>query len=269
MRSMTGYGAAEGKVGKGKVFVEIRTVNHRYCDLQLKIPAKMGVLDPKLRKLMQTSVDRGKIDFFMKERIVIDPGIHLAINEALVLQYQSVLKKLSRLLGQKMPSDLLSVVDVKDLVIVQEGEVSYEPLWPQIKRIVDQAVTKLNKMRDAEGRFLFQDQTRRVSKIAQMVKQIHKLALQDEVKLQSSDSSMAERVDVAEEITRLESHLSQYRSVLGQKGAIGRQLDFLLQEMNREINTIGSKALNVTISKTVVEAKSELEKLREQAQNIE
>jgi uncharacterized protein YicC (UPF0701 family) len=269
MRSMTGYGAAEGKVGRGKVFVEIRTVNHRYCDLFLKIPPKMGVLDPKVRKLMQGCIDRGKVDFFMKERIVIDPGVQLAINEPLVRQYQSVLRKLSRMLGQKMPSDLLNVVDVKDLLLVHEGEVSYEPLWPQIKRIVDQAVGKLNKMRDTEGKFLFQDQTKRVARIAQVMKQIHKLAAQVEVKLQNSDSSMAERVDVAEEITRLESHLSQYRGVLGQKGAIGRQLDFLLQEMNREINTIGSKALNVTISKLVIETKSELEKLREQAQNIE
>lgn len=269
MRSMTGYGAAEGKVGRGKVFVEIRTVNHRYCDLMLKIPAKMGVLDPKVRKLLQGCIDRGKVDFFMKERIVIDPGVQLTINEPLVHQYQSVLRKLSRLLGQKVPSDLLNVVDVKDLLLVHEGEVSYEPLWSQIKRIVDQAVGKLNKMRAMEGKFLFQDQTKRVARIAQVVKQIHKLAAHDEVKLQNSDSSMAERVDVAEEITRLESHLSQYRGVLGQKGAIGRQLDFLLQEMNREINTIGSKALNVTISKLVIETKSELEKLREQAQNIE
>lgn len=269
MRSMTGYGAAEGKVGKGKVFVEIRTVNHRYCDLQLKIPAKMGVIDPKLRKLLQGSIDRGKVDLFLKERIQIDPGMHLAINEPLVAQYQTAIRKLSRMLGQKAPSDLLSVVDIKELLIMQEGEVSYEPLWPQMKRIVDQAVTKLNKMRDAEGKFLFQDQTRRVAKIAQLVRNIQKLANQDEVRLQNDVSPMADRVDVAEEITRLQSHLSQYRGVLGEKGAIGRQLDFLLQEMNREINTIGSKALNVTISKLVVEAKSELEKLREQAQNIE
>lgn len=266
---MTGYGAAEAKVGKGKVYVEIRSVNHRYCDLQLKMPPKMGVLDPKVRKLLQGCIDRGKVDFFLKERISIEPSVHLAINEPLVHQYQVVLRKLSRLLGQKLPSDLLSVVDIKDLLLVQEGETSYEPLWPQIKRIVDQAVAKLDKMRDAEGRFLFHDQVKRVGRITQLVRQIQKLAFKDETRLQNDISPLADRVDVAEEITRLQSHLSQYRGVLGQKGPIGRQLDFLLQEMNREINTIGSKALNVSISKLVVEAKSELEKLREQAQNIE
>lgn len=269
MRSMTGFGSAEGKVGKGKVFVEIRTVNHRYCDLQIKIPPKMGVFDPKIRKLLQGCVERGKVDFFMKERVGIEPNVQLAINEPMVRQYQSVLRKLARMLGQKIPDNLLGVVDLKELLVVHDGNISYEPLWPQVKRIADQAVAKLNKMRDTEGKFLFLDQTKRVARIAQMVKHIHKLAIRDEAKLQGDDSSMAERVDVAEEITRLESHLSQYRGILSQKGPIGRQLDFLLQEMNREINTIGSKALNVVISKSVVEVKSELEKLREQAQNIE
>jgi uncharacterized protein YicC (UPF0701 family) len=269
MRSMTGYGAAEGKVGKGKVFVEIRTVNHRYCDLLIKIPPKMGVLDPKIRKLLQGCIDRGKVDFFLKERIGIEPNARLVINEPLVQQYQQVLRKLSRLVGQKVPSDLLSVVEIKDLLLVQEGEVSYEALWTKVKPVVDQAVSRLNKMRDTEGRFLHQDQVKRVARIALLVKQIQKLANQDEVNLHNDESPMADRVDVAEEITRLQSHLSQYRGVLNAKGAIGRQLDFLLQEMNREINTIGSKALNVAISKSVIEAKSELEKLREQAQNIE
>lgn len=269
MRSMTGYGAAEGKVGKGKVFVELRTVNHRYCDLLIKIPPKMGVLDPKIRKLLQGCIDRGKVDFFLKERLGVEPNVQLVINEPLVHQYQSVLRKLSRMAGQKAPRDLLDVVDIKDLLLVQEGEVSYEPLWPQVKRIVDLAVAKLNKMRVTEGRFLNQDQVKRVARIALLVRQIQKLATQNEVKLHNDDSPMADRVDVAEEITRLQSHLNQYRGVLNAKGAIGRQLDFLLQEMNREINTIGSKALNVSISKLVIEAKSELEKLREQAQNIE
>lgn len=269
MRSMTGYGAAEGKVGKGKVFVEIRTVNHRYCDLFIKIPPKMGVLDPKIRKLLQSCIDRGKVDFFLKERLGVEPDVHLAINEPLVQQYQSVLRRLSRMAGQKTPRDLLDVVDIKDLLMVQEAEISYEPLWPQMKRVVDLAVARLNKMRETEGRFLNQDQVKRVARIALLVKQIQKLATQDEAKLHDDDSPMADRVDVAEEITRLQSHLNQYRGVLNARGAIGRQLDFLLQEMNREINTIGSKALNVSISKLVIEAKSELEKLREQAQNIE
>lgn len=269
MRSMTGYGAAEGKVGKGKVFVEVRSVNHRYCDLQLKIPPKMGALDPRIRKLLQASIDRGKVDFFLKERIGIESNVQLIVNEPLVRKYQSVLRKLSRLLGQKMPDDLLSVVEIKDLLLVQEGSVSYESLWPQMRRIVAQAVAKLNKMREAEGRFLHQDQVRRAGRITRLVKHIQGFAVHDEAKLQNDDSALADRVDVAEEITRLKSHLNQYRGVLNAKGAIGRQLDFLLQEMNREINTIGSKALNVSISRLVVEAKSELEKLREQAQNIE
>jgi uncharacterized protein YicC (UPF0701 family) len=269
MRSMTGYGASEGKVGKGRVFVEIRTVNHRYCDLQIKLPPKMGVLDPKIRKALQEGIDRGKVDFFLKDRIGIAPDVRLTINEAMVAQYQLVLRRLARMLGQKAPADLLSVVDLKDVVELQEASVSYESFWPQIRRVVLQAIAKLNKMREVEGRFLHQDQIKRVAKLVQLVRQIHKLATADELRLQNDVSPMAERVDVAEEITRLQSHLIQYRSTLGAKGAIGRQLDFLLQEMNREINTIGSKALNTNISKLVVEAKSELEKLREQAQNIE
>ncbi len=269
MRSMTGYGAAEGKVGRGKIFVEIRAVNHRYCDLQVRMPPKMGALEPKVRKLLQGCIDRGKVDFFLKERIGIESNVRLIINEPLVRQYQSVLRKLSRMVGQKVPGDLLNVVDIKDLLQVREGEVSYESLWPQMRRVVNQATAKFNKMRETEGRFLHQDQVKRAGRIALLVRHIQKLAAQDEARLQNDGSVMADRVDVAEEITRLQSHLNQYREVLTAGGAIGRQLDFLLQEMNREINTIGSKALNVSISRLVVEAKSELEKLREQAQNIE
>ncbi|PIR20230.1 MAG: hypothetical protein COV45_07540 [Deltaproteobacteria bacterium CG11_big_fil_rev_8_21_14_0_20_47_16] len=124
-------------------------------------------------------------------------------------------------------------------------------------------------MRDTEGRFLQKDQSARIVKLNVLVKQIQKLADNDERRLQDDTSPLAERVDVAEEITRLQSHLAQYRGSLSDKGPIGRQLDFLLQEMNREINTIGSKALNTHISRLVVEIKSGLEKLREQVQNIE
>lgn len=291
MRSMTGYGSAEGKVGKGAVFVEIRTVNHRYCDLQVKIPAKMGVLDPKLRKALQENIDRGKVEFFLKEKAGIEPSAHLVINEPLLRQYDATLKKVAKLLGQKTSVDLLSVVDLKELLIVREVNVSYEKLWSQIKKVVDAALARLNKMRVTEGRFLFQDQTKRVLKLHSLVKQIqaqseHTItrykertrsrlgkeigrASIDENRLQADVSSLADRIDIAEEITRLQSHLVQYKTSLKSKGSIGRQLDFLLQEMNREINTIGSKALDADVSKYVVEAKSELEKLREQAQNIE
>jgi len=269
MRSMTGYGAAEGKVGKGKFFIEIRTVNHRYCDLQLKIPPKMGVLDPKLRKLIQGLIERGKIDFFLKEKIGVEPKVHLAINEPLVHEYQSVLRRLAKLIGQKPSTNILDYVDIRELIVAQESNVSYETLWPQVKRVAIQAIARLNKMRDTEGRFLQKDQSARIVKLNVLVKQIQKLADNDERRLQDDTSPLAERVDVAEEITRLQSHLAQYRGSLSDKGPIGRQLDFLLQEMNREINTIGSKALNTHISRLVVEIKSGLEKLREQVQNIE
>lgn len=272
MKSMTGFGAAEGKVGKGTVFVEIRAVNHRYADLQFKIPPKFNVLDPRMRKVIQSRIARGKIELFMKERREIAPTPIIRPNRELAVAYQRCLRQLARRLKGTTPH-LLDVVNLRDLVEVSEPAVRYERYWRPIVGILQRALGQLERMRCAEGAHLKQDQMRRVALLEKLARQIGKrgvailAACPEPLSPQENGSRPA--AEITEELTRLQSHTRQYRRYVAQTGPVGRQLDFLLQEMNREINTIGSKGNDATISQLVVDAKSELEKLREQVQNIE
>lgn len=284
MKSMTGFGGAEGKVGKGTVFVEIRAVNHRYVDLQFKIPPKFNVLDPRIRKVIQSRIARGKVDLFMKEKREIVPTPIVRPNRELALAYQRCLKALARQLRGATPH-LLEVVNLRDLVEVSEPMVRYERYWRPIGAILQRALGQLERMRRTEGAHLKRDQMRRVALLEQLVRQVGKRAVElrrlgplvkGQISLTPSPLPLAPQenatrpaAEITEELTRLQSHIRQYRRYTTQTGPIGRQLDFLLQEMNREINTIGSKGNDATISQRVVDAKSELEKLREQVQNIE
>jgi uncharacterized protein (TIGR00255 family) len=292
MKSMTGYGSSEGKVGKGRVFIEIKSVNHRYCDIQLKIPPRTNLMDPQFRTLIKSHVERGKIDLFLKERKGIAATRELNLDVALAKKYHQCLEQLQRELGpSKKEVHLLEVIDARDLITIEDVDVDYSKYWGSIKRITINALRKLDKMRAHEGAFLLKDQKKRLLKISALVKRIsnqseknlqkYKTKIRSKVKkgncgsnhtkdrVESELSFQMEKMDISEELTRLKSHLNQYRRILGQKGAVGRQLDFLLQEMNREINTIGAKANDAKISMHVVTSKSELEKLREQVQNIE
>lgn len=271
MKSMTGYGAAEGKVGKGTVYVELKTLNHRYCDVQLKIPPKFNVIDPRIRKVIQSRIARGKVDLFIKEKRGVEPTAVVTPNIERARAYQQCLRQLARQLGG-IPPPLLQVISLQELVRIEEPMVRYERYWKSIAVIVERALRQLERMRKAEGIHLLRDQTTRLRRLRGFVERIDRLV--DQVVNAQQRAEMEgrmpiERLEITEEITRLQSHLVQYRRYCTQKGPIGRQLDFLLQEMNREINTIGSKGNNATISQLVVEAKSELEKLREQVQNIE
>lgn len=290
MKSMTGYGAAEGKVGEGSIFVEVRTVNHRYCDINLKIPPKYFVLDQKFRKTLQKKLSRGKVELFLKERQEVEPTPRALLNVPLARAYERCLREFERAFKtEKHP--LLDVVSFSELVRLEEKPVRYDRLWKQINKICNEAIEQLEQMRKVEGAHLKSDQMRRLKRLESFRSQIAKRSernrnlLQKKFNQNSARSSGSEgngsrnsheslsasidRMDISEEITRLHSHLSQYKKFVSRSGSIGRQLDFLIQEMNREINTIGSKASDAKVSQMVVEAKSELEKLREQAQNIE
>lgn len=291
MKSMTGYGFAEGRVGAGRIFVEIKTVNHRYCDLLLKIPPKMNRIDPEIRKLMQGGVERGKVEVFLKERKSIVETKDLAVNIPLAIKYKKCVAGLQKALGEKKNSvNLLNIIDIKELVTIADIDVDYSKYWNPIRKVILEAVKKLDQMRIKEGSYLLNDQRERLNDLNHVVEKISGQSVvglknyQQRVKkrieksiggkppkerIENELAALAEKVDIAEELTRLKSHLIQYRQILGQKGSVGRKLDFLIQEMSREVNTLGAKANDVLISKHVVNAKSLLEKLREQVQNIE
>lgn len=290
MRSMTGYGTAEGKVGKGVLFIEVKSVNHRFCEINLKIPPKMGVLEPLVRTYLQDKFARGKIDVFIKEKRQLFGGVKLTIDVDLALQYRISFRKLGKALGLPKDADFLKYVGMERFLHLEEKAGSYERLWRQIATLVRKASDHVLLMQRREGNHLLKDQRRTVTNLLHHIRKMHretarclkqheqrarkKIAAShsgalDEQRLQAELAYIGSRQDISEELTRLESHTKQYTTLLKSKGPVGRKLDFLLQEMNREINTIGSKAADAAISRVVVECKALLERLREQVQNVE
>lgn len=292
MKSMTGYGSAEGRVGSGRVFVEVRSVNHRYCDIQLKIPPRMNPIDPYLRKLIKANVERGKIEIFIKEKKGIGESKNLQLDMPMAKKYHQCLVQLQRELGPtKKDVHLLEVIDARELIKIYDVDIDYSRYWRDIEGIAKKAMLKMDRMRIQEGEFLLRDQRSRLKRVKGIVEHISLQSMRalvsyqdrmrkrwakgvkfsgiSEERIRTELAALADRMDIAEELTRLKSHLIQYQKIIGGRGGVGRQLDFLLQEMNREINTVGAKAGNAKISANVVAAKSELEKLREQVQNIE
>jgi len=280
MKSMTGYGSAEGRIGDGILFAEVRSINSRFLDVNCKIPPNMYPLEPGIKKTIQNNMIRGKVEVFLKEKKELATSFELVVNTRLVKEYKDALNQIMKMVGTKASSHLLEVVDLKDLVIHRDKPVNIELYWKQISNIIMQAVRKNDKMRRKEGAAIRTDQFKRLNILERTIASIetisnarsaklHKEAAHNTKEGTNGISSLLDRLDITEEITRLKSHLSQFRGLIKKNGAVGRQLDFLLQEMHREINTLGSKASDGKISSHVVEAKAELEKLREQAQNIE
>lgn len=289
MKSMTGYGTAEGRVGKGRLFIEVKAINHRFCEVTLKIPSKMGAIDGPVRQWMQKRFLRGKIEVYMKEKASLFGASTLAVDMELARSYRAAFVKLQRALGERGSDDFLRVVGIDRFVSMLEPDGAYERFWKQIVALLITAADGVERMRRAEGRHIARDQSRRVKLIAEKIKKIKKLSLHsiDRKREKAKELFFAARSlnqegplppeiaqagmkqDIIEEITRLMSHLAQYKSLIQKGDDVGRRLDFLLQEMHREMNTIGAKASDAHISQLVVDCKAELERLREQVQNVE
>lgn len=291
MRSMTGYGTAEGKVGKGRLFVEIKSVNHRFSEYNIKIPPRMGMLEAHIRQQLQPRFSRGKIDVFFKEKEPLFGGVSLAVDLPLARKYHQLVSKIRRELGLEGDEDFLEIVGLDRILHVEEREGSYERLWGGIARLMDGAIRHVVEMQLKEGAHLRADQERRLARLSGLVRKIHSqsaralgwhfervrrkvagggdAAALDDQRVQQEVAFLGGRQDIAEELTRLESHLHQYAGLMRLREPMGRKLDFLLQEMNREANTIGAKAADARISQLVVDCKSELERLKEQVQNVE
>lgn len=291
MRSMTGYGTAEGKVGKGRLFVEIKSVNHRFSEFNIKIPPRMGVLESHVRRRLQPIFQRGKVDVFFKEKEPLFGGVTVSVDTELARTYHKLIGKLRRDLGLKVDGDFLDVVGLDRILRVEEHEGSYEKLWGQVEGLLRRATQNVISMQAKEGAHLMRDQEKRLSVIRGYIKKIRSQSARvldqhfervrrkvsggseggaiDEQRLQQEVAFLGGRQDIAEELTRLDSHVKQYGDLMRKKEPVGRKLDFLLQEMNREINTIGAKAADARISQMVVDCKSELERLKEQVQNVE
>ncbi len=288
---MTGFGSVEGKVGQGRLYIEIKSINHRYREINFRMPGKMTSLEHLIRSVIQTKIARGKCDIYIRENEKICKSTQLTVNVALAKQFNDCLTQLEKSLALPKTNNPIQFMDLNKIISVEEVHIDYEKWWKQIETLVNRALTQLTRMRQKEGINIRKDQKLRLKHLLRLVKQIDKTIKKaqsnqpkklrekinasvgegvfDEQRFQNEVVFMISKQDISEEIVRLYSHIKQYAALIDDKGLVGRKIDFLLQEMNREINTIGSKSSGVAISEYVVEAKSELERLREQIQNIE
>ena len=293
IKSMTGFGRGEFSDGKRNVTVEIRTVNHRYCDIAVRMPRRYSFAEDKVRKTIRGKISRGKADVSILVENITESDVTIRLNEPVADQYIENLNRLKnefRLDGEislsliaQMPEVLKQIPDVED-----EDEMTRCILTP-----VMQAVENLEEMRAAEGRKLAQDLLMRADLIRELVSRIEVKAddvpreyakrLRDRIgellegsveipedRIMVEAAIFADKCNITEELTRLKSHMDQMKTIITESsGADGKKLDFLVQEMNREANTIGSKANNIDITNRMLQIKAEVEKIREQVQNIE
>jgi len=291
LKSMTGFGRGESCGGGKKFTVELKAVNHRFSEIVLRLPRNMAVLEDRFRRRIQSVVLRGRVDGYLAVEECARKSQLVKVDKDLVGSYYKAMKELQAELGLPLEITLAQLAALPGVLVCEEPEENVEEWWPFIEEALARALESLLAMRTAEGARLVQDLKERLHRIAELNRQIearsplvvaeYRNRLQqrlqewlaggplDEARLAAEAAIFAERSDINEEVVRLNSHLAQMHSFLLLEGAVGRRLDFLLQEMNREINTIASKAGDLEIGRAVVEVKSELEKLREQVQNIE
>ncbi len=291
MKSMTGFGRAQSTVGNLDVTVELRCVNHRYFDCSVKTPRMYAFLEDTVKGRVQKSITRGKVDVY----VTIDhnrcDNVQISLNSPVLEGYLSAAKQMAELYGLKNDLTVSSAARLPDVFYIEKEPEDADALKSGIGAVVDSALVEFSGMREHEGARLSRDILERAQTIADIVEKIEVLAVQtvaeyrqrlfqrmkdvlenaeiDEHRILLEAALYADRVAVDEETVRLKSHLSQLSAMSRENGAVGRKMDFLIQELNREANTIGSKANDVGLSRLVVDMKAEIEKIREQVQNIE
>lgn len=291
IKSMTGYGSASGKSGEKNITVEIRSVNNRFLDCSVRIPRLYIFAEEKIKALIQSRISRGKVDVFVGIDSSQAGDIEVSVNEAVSEAYIEAFKKLSKKYGLKNDLTAVSLSKLPDVFTVEKKEVDTDELTADLEKITLSALDAFDAMRQTEGEKLKNDIMTKLTEIERLGAKIEKRSPQtvseyrarleqkmsevltgvdiDRNRILTEAALFADKIAVDEELVRLKSHISQMRDMLQSGGAIGRKLDFLTQELNREANTTGSKCGDVEITRNVVDMKGEIEKIREQIQNIE
>ncbi len=291
IKSMTGYGRAEQSTDEMDVAVELKSVNHRYLEFSARVPRNYAFLEERLKRYFQQRVSRGKLDVFVSIDASRQPGVAVELNEPLAEAYAAALRRLAVCAGLPEESLLSHIAQYPDLMNVRKETPDEEAVWSLVEPAAEEALAAFMRMREAEGQRMKQDVLERLEailrqvafvesrspetvknyreRIEQKVRELLGDAQVDEQRLLTETALFADKVAVAEETVRLRSHMDQVRALLESGEPVGRKLDFIVQEMNREANTIGSKAQDMEVTRAVVEIKSEIEKIREQIQNIE
>ena len=291
IKSMTGYGKSEQTIDSLNVTVEIKSVNHPYFEFSARVPREYGFLEEKLKKYCNSLITRGKVECYVSVEDLEEREMEVNVNETLAAGYVKALKELSERFGLKDDISAVTLSRYPDVITLHKASEDEERIWNAVKTVAETAVSKFIEMRETEGSKLRGDILSRADYIIECVEFIEgrspetvreyneKLKLRmkellgdaavDEQRLLNEAAIYADKIAVDEETVRLRSHISQLREFMNSSEAIGRKLDFLVQEINREANTIGSKAQDVDIAKKVIAIKAEVEKIREQVQNIE
>ena len=291
LKSMTGYGRSSDCIDGFEISFEIRSVNNRYLDTNIRLPRIYGYLEEKIKKAIQKKAARGKVDAFLTVERPAGDTAEIVLDEALVSQYVSALHKIAENHGLRDDISVSSVARFSDIFAKKVKEDDADAVWRAVEPVVEKALDAFLAMREKEGENLFRDLDARLDRMEQILEQIKGHSAQalteyrekleerlkeyladtqiDESRLLTEVGIIADKIDTGEEITRLASHIDQFRKLIRQDTPSGRTMDFLTQELNREVNTIGSKCSQLAVTSLVIDAKNEIERIREQIQNIE
>ena len=291
MKSMTGFGRSKLEENSREYIVEIKSVNHKYSDISIKLPRNIMCFEEKIKKIISSNISRGKVDVFITFNNYSDEGKDVIINKELAKNYINQLKELANENGLDDKIRVTEITKMPDVLQLKIEDDDSDVIWKELEKCVNQAVANFIDMRNVEGERIKQDLSARIDnvetlvnsifsnttglieeyvvKLRERIKEILQTDVVDEARLAQEIVIYADKCSVEEELTRLHSHIAQFRSLLQSKEPVGKKIDFLIQEMNRETNTIGSKSGKLEITNLAIEIKTAIEDVREQIQNIE
>ncbi len=289
--SMTGYGSARGAVGGQTFLVEIKSVNNRFLDCSVRLPRSFLFAEDTVKNVISSGVSRGKVDVFVTAQSSSEADTSVSVNLALAEEYRNALRDIADRLGVEFRADAAVIARFPDVLTVEKKELDADEIRGSLSDLTRKALEEFNAMRAREGERLREDMLLKLKNISDLVTVVEERSPEtvreyrerlearlrellddrgvDEQRLITEAALFADKTAVDEETVRLRSHIAQFGTMLEDGSPIGRKMDFLMQEFNRESNTIGSKCSDAALAKVVVELKSEIEKLREQLQNVE
>ena len=288
---MTGFGRAKQEINNRVYLVEIKSVNHKYNDVNIKLPRTLSYLEESIKKELSSNIERGKVDVFISFENYSNEGKQVIINQDLIKEYMKQINILAEENNLSLNIPATEITKLPDVLTLKEDELSEEIIENELTEVLKEAISNFTAMRRREGEKIKEDLLKRIEDVAsnvekiseysknlvneyiiklnQRIKEILKTDIVDESRLAMEVVLYADKCSVEEEITRLRSHITQFKDLVEQDRPIGKKLDFLIQEMNRETNTIGSKSAGIDITNLVIDIKTQIEDIREQVQNIE
>ena len=293
LKSMTGFGRAAGERDGRKISLELKSVNHRYLDLNIRLPKSLSQCESLIRAQIKESLSRGHVDVYVNYKNVREDSKEISVDKALAKAYHNALKEIKDLTGAKNDITASKIAKMNDVLIISEAQEDEDALDKLLEGTLGEAIDNLVVMREREGAALLNDLLQNADELAQMLAEVEEKAPQvpqiykerltqrvaemlegtngviDEPRMLGEIAVYCDKSSIAEEISRLKSHIVEFKKKCGEEGSIGRSLDFIVQEMNRETNTICSKANDIDITNTALGMKNTVEKIREQVQNAE